>query len=268
MPKERTVPCRVCGGLMWASPTSLPPGVATCRPCRALLRAERVPLESEPKEARQCEACRELYEPTRSDQRCCSSACRKAANNATRGDRHRHPSRLCEVCNLPYVPTYSKQRTCSRSCGLAIHRHKPAVVKPYRPRECQICGRFSRPGDKWVKFCSTQCRIDNTGHRVKDLYGAALELGLHGGPWLSLLTQYLCERDGDRCAICRRAIRFDLKSGPKGHPSGRGPSIDHIVPRSVEVNDDPANLRLTHWRCNFERKAGRSGEVVQLALVG
>jgi 5-methylcytosine-specific restriction endonuclease McrA len=173
-----------------------------------------------------------------------------------------------------YDASFQAQRTCGRSCGAVINRRnlaaklRPVVPRMHRARECVICGRLSESGDNWRRYCSTQCRIDNTGYRVKDLYAAALALRLNGASWLHLLAQYIRERDGDRCAICRRKIRFDLKSGPKGHPSGLGPSIDHIVPRSVEVNDDPANLRLTHWRCNFERRAGRVGESVQLALVG
>ncbi len=122
--------------------------------------------------------------------------------------------------------------------------------------------------ERWRVYCSAQCNIDATGMRVKDLYATALALKLGGAGWLRLLMRYLSERDGDRCGICRRRIDLALPSGPKGHPSGLGPSVDHIEPRSKGGSDDPANLRLTHWRCNFERRAGRSGEAVQLALVG
>ena len=48
-------------------------------------------------------------------------------------------------------------------------------------------------------------------------------------------------RDGEACARCRRPLRFDL---PEGHD--QGPRIEAIVPGS----DDPADLRLTHRRCN------------------
>lgn len=79
-----------------------------------------------------------------------------------------------------------------------------------------------------------------------------------------MLVGYLRERDGDKCQICRRDIRFDLPSGPKGDT--RGPSIDHIVPRSKGGDDDLANLRLTHWGCN--RSRGNRGGAEQLALIG
>ena len=102
------------------------------------------------------------------------------------------------------------------------------------------------------------------------LYRLAAQVGAVGARWRELLVGYLRERDGDRCGICRRPIRFDLPSGPKG--DDRGPSIDHVLPRSTFVDldeaDDLANLRLAHWGCNRRRKTGLPGEVVQLALIG
>lgn len=258
-----------CGVMLTRSVNSLPPGLATCRTCRSAGRAPqgarrvRADVQTEP-----CPVCSTPFLPKSSHgglTQTCSHAC--AALKRTEGSRRRG-GRVCEVCSATYTAKCARQRTCSRSCGLAIQGRRPITVKPYRPRECRICARSSQPGDTWLRYCSTQCRIDSKGVRVKDLYGAALALRLNGAGWLRLLMAYLRERDGDRCALCRRKIRFELKSGPRGHPSGMGPSIDHIVPRSVEVNDDPANLRLAHWRCNFDRKAGVRGEATQLALVG
>ena len=66
------------------------------------------------------------------------------------------------------------------------------------------------------------------------------------------------------CAICHRRVDITLKSGTRG--SRRGPSVDHIIPRSKGGSDDPVNLRLTHWGCN--QKRGNRGGNEQLALVG
>ena len=51
----------------------------------------------------------------------------------------------------------------------------------------------------------------------------------------------LRSRDGERCARCRRPMRFDL---PAGHDQGA--RIEEIVPGSAALD----NLRLTHRRCN------------------
>jgi 5-methylcytosine-specific restriction endonuclease McrA len=51
-------------------------------------------------------------------------------------------------------------------------------------------------------------------------------------------------RDGDACARCRRAMRFDL---PAGHDQGA--RIEQIV-ATTEHEPDLVNLRLTHRRCN------------------
>lgn len=122
--------------------------------------------------------------------------------------------------------------------------------------------------ETWTKRCSTQCRIDAIAVQLCDLYRVATDRGMAGAGWLRLLMEYLRERDGEQCQICHDPIDWLMKSGPRGDPSGLGPSIDHVVPRSVEVNDDPSNLRLAHWKCNRDRGRGRKGETTQLALIG
>lgn len=85
-----------------------------------------------------------------------------------------------------------------------------------------------------------------------------------GGEWRKALLQYLVDRDGDRCGICNRKVDITLRSGTSG--SRRGPSIDHIIPRSHGGTDDLSNLRLAHWGCN--QKRGNRGGGEQLMLVG
>lgn len=98
-----------------------------------------------------------------------------------------------------------------------------------------------------------------------DLYRLACSAGLGGNDWRKLLIGYLRERDGDACQICRRkTIRWNVRSGPGG--DDRGPSIDHVVPRSQGGEDDLANLRLSHWGCNRARRNRGGNE--QLLLVG
>jgi 5-methylcytosine-specific restriction endonuclease McrA len=81
--------------------------------------------------------------------------------------------------------------------------------------------------------------------------------------------RYLATRDGTNCALCGTKVRMHYRSGPKGTPSGLGPSIDHIIPVSErpDLADEPANWQLTHWKCNRNKKINANGKE-QLALFG
>lgn len=102
--------------------------------------------------------------------------------------------------------------------------------------------------------------------RIMGLYRSAiatLEIP-KASMWLHTMCAYLADRDGPRCAICRKHVDLTLSSGPRGN--AKGPSVDHVVPRSKGGSDDLANLRLTHWTCN--QKRGNRGGDEQLRLVG
>lgn len=224
--------CPVCGMSFRPSKSSAPGGVQlTCsRPCGQIHRAREMGL-------------------------------------ASQADRH------CEACGASFNRRPAGRdagRYCSRACGFEMRRREAAAREaslPPRPiRSCRGCGRCRRDDERWRAWCSYRCRVNDCGERVKDLYRLACGVGAEPMRWREMLVGYLRERDGDRCGICHRGIRFDLKSGPKG--DDRGPSIDHIEPRSLGGSDDLANLRLAHWGCNRARKTGRPGEAVQLALVG
>jgi len=137
---------------------------------------------------------------------------------------------------------------------------------------CKMCAAMFVGRSAQAKMCSEECRrlrqIRTASARIKDLYyGPAFDpvtRAYPGKPRQDALIAYLVDRDGDKCGICRRKVDITLKSGTKG--SRKGPSIDHIVPRSKGGTDDPANLRLTHWGCNQAR--GNRGGAEQLALVG
>jgi hypothetical protein len=58
-------------------------------------------------------------------------------------------------------------------------------------------------------------------------------------------VRLLRSRDGDRCARCRRPMRFDL---PAGHDQGA--RIEEIAPPIAGAVPDLNNLGLTHRRCN------------------
>lgn len=70
----------------------------------------------------------------------------------------------------------------------------------------------------------------------------------------------IAERDGYRCALCRRKVNMLLTA-----PHLMMASIDHVIPLSVGGDDTKVNVQLAHWLCNT-RKGNRG--VDQLALFG
>jgi 5-methylcytosine-specific restriction endonuclease McrA len=178
---------------------------------------------------------------------------------------------------LVFVPTERDARFCCREHYHEGQRHGLVKVihielKPKAPRRvchCKVCGRERQEGQRWLKFCTYHCWVADNADRVNQLYALACQRNAAGAGWRLNLIGYLRERDGDRCQICHRMIRdFSLPSGPKGDPTGNGPSIDHLIPRSQGGSDELANLRLTHWRCNRKRHAANREKFIQPALFG
>lgn len=266
MPNRPKVPCSICKKPLYSGSTSLPSGQRTCQPCR------KVQVH-----AARCIVCSSTFAKGKPSvaKRTCSPGCAVVARRQTLQAK---PGRLsverkCEVCSKSFRRTYGAQRTCGRACGVTLRQkvtRSMAVAVPRVVRTsptCVVCARVF-VGNGRRKYCSLRCQLDRNvakaNARVTDLYRMASAAGHSGKHWRRLLVGYLRERDGDKCKICRRVIRFDLRSGPRGHDSG--PSVDHVVPRSQGGSDELANLRLAHWGCNRQRNNRGGNE--QLLLFG
>lgn len=194
------------------------------------------------------------------------------------------PMVACSDCGVSFKRTNQglRCRPCSvarrrarleakrRAAGVEPRRQKPAPATKIRYAECHACGATFVARSSSAKFCGDACRLVATSRkcsqRIVDLYHAAgkpVSVGRAMG-WREQIVAYLVVRDGGRCAICRKLVDISLPSGPRG--DDRGPSIDHVIPRSAGGSDDLSNLRLTHWACN--RARGNRGGNEQLRLVG
>lgn len=69
----------------------------------------------------------------------------------------------------------------------------------------------------------------------------------------AMTVHELAVRDGTTCRFCAGPVDMALTSGPMR------PSVDHILPRSLGGNDEPANLQLLHLRCNIRKSNRVSG---------
>lgn len=226
-----------------------------------------------------CRKCGQTFCTTDDHFQNCES-CRRQTN-LTRAE-----SRTCAWCSDSFTTKVNHQKYCSRSCkrlarevrlgrqqdlrnvnnpqGRVLHLAQGPTCKLIIVH-CKTCNALmvSRHNSK---YCSKQCRIDDTGRRIMGLYHQATKSAdvKRAMAWRRRIVDYLVHRDGADCGICGCHVDITLPSGPRGNKMG--PSIDHVVPRSHGGGDEMANLRLTHWICNRQR--GNRGVAEQLRLVG
>ena len=63
-------------------------------------------------------------------------------------------------------------------------------------------------------------------------------------------------QQGGRCAYCGSRVALPSASATTArHLRADGPTIDHVVPTTRGVTDDPENLALSCRVCNSEKKA-------------
>lgn len=125
---------------------------------------------------------------------------------------------------------------------------------------CKECGVLVEPeyGDKRSVFCSDRCgdrhqrREDRRqGKRSSNHRQRARRYGVPYEPGVTL--NMAMRRDGARCGICGEKIDRRLR-----HPDPRSPSLDHIVPLSVEgsLGHVAINVQAAHLECNVRKGAG------------
>ena len=84
------------------------------------------------------------------------------------------------------------------------------------------------------------------------------KLGRQSDPYT---TEYLMERDGGRCHMCRARVMTEL---PRG--AALKATVDHLIPLSCGGDDTFVNVAIACWKCNLAKGNRAVGE--QLRLVG
>jgi hypothetical protein len=163
---------------------------------------------------------------------------------------------VCERCRVGYQTHAKKPRVLCGGCraeARALLRRKPDPI-------CESCGAtFTRKGGT-DKFCCVEHRPPQRSPEQNRAKNHVRRVARRGIGYEDFPEVYICERDGWRCAICKRKV---TPSRFKRDPEG--PSLDHIIPVSEGGRHSRANCRLTHLRCNVAR--GVRGDV-QLLLIG
>lgn len=224
---------------------------------------------------RTCKMCGRVFaipKPAGRPTTACSEECRLELRRKRASLREKTRVRglfACRDCGRAFPHRQSTAPARCRECRQRLSelgRQVRAMHSQFaRTFICKQCGELSEDSRRRT-YCSDACSVKANIGKVMGLYRAAYEAVdvPKAMMWRFQLVAYLADRDGTRCEICSGHIDTTLPSGPRGNEMG--PSVDHVIPRSQGGSDDLANLRLTHWKCNRERRAVGGGE--QLRLVG
>lgn len=158
MPRKANVPCAgICGRLLWASRSSLPPGQAMCQPCRAVL----VRSKTKP-----CSVCATGFEVRigtgRARRSTCSDVCAAAAVAAASVRMMLRPCADCSTSttrrgHIPLCAPCAKARRGAHYRRAGARRRGAAVAGPSLTIEqlgardgwrCHLCLRRVDPGLK------------------------------------------------------------------------------------------------------------------------
>ena len=152
---------------------------------------------------------------------------------------------VCPWCDVRFMQRRTSQIYCSSFCKGAVNAETFSTSIYYA--ECRVCGDLTVSRYRHVVYCSKSCRRRSEGKF-----------------WVpQSLRDYVYERDRWRCQLCNQRVG---RKYPVGHD--RGPSLDHVVPRSAGGSDAPENLQLAHRICNSIKQAKTFDAGEQLRLVG
>ena len=174
------------------------------------------------------------------------------------------PCQVCGAAMRVQAHRLHQKKWCSRECQ-AVGRIKGGskwarnrgmrISSPIAFVDCLHCGRLcsSRKGSG---YCSDACRyaphVEEARTRTSELYQLTRNhlQPQESAQWRKVLHVLLREKDGDLCAVCFDPIDFRLSGRDP-----RGPSVEHLIPRSKGGGDELSNLALSHWGCNKARGA-------------
>lgn len=198
MARRPDVPCAVCGKLMWSGSTSLPPGQATCHPCRRKL-TPRPPTRRFVREIRSCQKCGASFEATHPNNVYCSPRCRRSyspgrkwLSGSERGYGAEHVAArakfkrevvdkglaTCHFCNQWVDPKRewhydhtvdragyrgATHPTCNTSDGAKRRKNRTTWADlPLVAKNCPTCGAAFETIYPRQTYCRKECRPKRT----------------------------------------------------------------------------------------------------------
>lgn len=159
-------------------------------------------------------------------------------------------------CGVSFETGYAKAQFCSRACKdrakNAVEQAERLAAKAHQAdRQCPTCGdALTAQHRSDATFCSVACsdKAHNITRKIRKRVG---ESGPRPRKTKLVSLAAIGDRDNWRCGICGGLI-----DKAKRHPAPLAASIDHIVPIAKGGTNDPENLQIAHFRCNW-KKGGR-----------
>ena len=207
--------------------------------------------------------------------------------------RSRNRIKICLGCSVQYEASRksaSVQKYCSFGCAME-HQKKPRPVVLYKgpkfrrkPKlnlnsvptssrtfksvQCRVCDRYFVTLFTDVT-CSSNCQeinLRDQRHQGKSRRRARKKLAFVE----NVSPKYIFERDNYRCNL-KLSPACNGKTNPnKVVPHPRAPTVDHVIPLGVGIENDGWHSKANCWtacfECNSIKSDGGGGE--QLALIG
>jgi hypothetical protein len=198
--------------------------------------------------SRRCEFCAGSFLARNDSYRFCSKSCKSKATRRT-----------CPASRIRVVD-------CAGGCGQLATRHGVSYRGVWRCESCWVprrtfvagnCVRCHKPfvilGQATNRYCSEECGKSKKRRTRKTRERKA---------FVALVSrQYIFERDGWRCQICKRKVRRDVDVSHR-----LAPTLDHIIPLADGGTHEPSNVQCAHFRCNSVKGDRHAND--QLRLIG
>lgn len=161
----------------------------------------------------------------------------------------RYPLADCATCESRFAPTTRDQRFCGSICSRLWHQRNRVQMQGGMTaedwqrvtRHCAHCARSFTHASPKALYCNSTCSRQAAASRGR---------AANGSQWITRKRRLsIYERDAYTCWLCNDQV--DMSADPKR--SDWGPSLDHVIPRTLGGGDEDDNLRLAHRWCNAIR---------------
>lgn len=139
---------------------------------------------------------------------------------------------VCGVCGMAFSTARDDQRFCSGRCNRKFWSRKAYADK-------------KAAGTAW----NDRRKANAKARRARKKNTVVVEV---------VRPDEIRARDGNRCGLCGGKV------SDKPYPHPLSASLDHIVPLARGGSHEPANVHLTHLRCNLKKGARGGGEQLRM----
>lgn len=235
-----------------------------CTKCGEVKALDEFPRKASRRDGRasQCKVCTAARD-----------AAYQAANRAANGEKIRAEEAAYRSANRERLRTYqaeyqkaNRERIrAGRAAWRAANREKAlSYSAKYRAanlekvRAAGVAYRAANLEKERARLAAYKVANPEKG-RADSRRRRALKASLPSEPYTDA---EIYERDKGRCQLCSKRV------GPFRWPHPQSMAIDHIIPISQGGHDIPANVQLTHFRCNLAKGVKTVPDGEQLRLIG